>query len=268
MTSAASMLVVRRQEPPVEPRLRRLERWLGEQVRIEIQDCSLPISGRRYAIAIPDQASKDALFEAARRDPDKQMPHWAKIWPSGVALADIVVEYADQLAGQHILELGAGLGSTASAVLETDASLITADYSLLSLGLCRYNSLLNARRAPRSLRFNWRSPETPALLRSEATGGFRLILAADVLYEGRDVWPLLGLLDRLLAPDGALWLAEPARKTAQRFLDTAAVHGWQGTTRSVYGPWPDGTADRVNVHFLSRARLVDRSPADLGGWRI
>jgi len=248
--------------------MRRLERWLAQQVRIEFQDCPLPISGRRYSIAIPDQPSKDALFEAARRDPDKQMPHWAKIWPSGVALADVVVEHADELAGQRILELGAGLGSTAAAVLETDASLITADYSLLSLGLCRYNSLLNARRAPRSLRFNWRSPETPALLRSQATGGFRLILAADVLYEGRDVWPLLGILDRLLAPDGALWLAEPARKTAQRFLDTAAVHGWQGTTRSVYGPWPDGTTDRVNIHFLSRARLVDRPLADLGGWRI
>jgi len=255
---------------PVLPaeRIGRLKHWLDRQVTLEVEEVTLPISRRRYSIAKPDQASKDRLFAAARADPDRQMPHWAKAWASGVALADVVVQRAEELAGHDVLELGAGLGTTACAILETGASLITADYSVLSLAHCRYNTLVNARRAARALRFNWRAPETPALLGTQSRGGFRLILAADVLYEGRDVFPLLRLIERLLTPDGMLWLAEPHRKTAQRFMNTVVQHGWESDSRAVYGPWPDGTTDRVNVHFLRRATFLDRLPGALAGWRI
>lgn len=247
-------------------RARRLGTWLRRQVDIEVESVGLPISGRHYAIHKPDAPSKERLFAEARADPDKQMPHWAKTWASGVALADVVVERADELRGRRVLELGAGLGTTACAILEQGASLIAADYSLLALAFCRYNTLVNSGHAPRSLRFNWRAPTTPALLRAEESGGFRIILAAAVLYEGRDVWPLLTLIERLLPPTGMLWLAEPARKTAQRFLDTAAAAGWEIVSRSVYGPWPDGTTDRVNVHFVRRVTYMDPIPSSLGGW--
>ena len=75
------------------------------------------------------------------------------------------------------------------------------------------------------------------------------------------------VVERILAPDGMLWLAEPGRKTAQRFLNTAAALGWQGVSRTMNGPWPDGTTDTVNVHFLRRPTYVDQLTANLGGWR-
>ena len=98
--------------------------------------------------------------------------------------------------------------------------------------------------------------------------GFPLIIAGDVLYEGRDAEPLLNVIEQMLNDDGSLWLAEPVRKTAQRFLDSAASLGWEIDSRQVQAAWPDATDGPVNVHFLTRSRESDRPIADLGGFRI
>ena len=248
-------------------RARALEAYIVSEAEIEVEQVRLPLTGRVLEIRKPTEASRERMFEAARQDPDKQMPYWARIWPSGVALGDVALERRDELAGQRVLELGCGLGTTATALLESGAILTVSDYSPLPLAFCRLNALRNTGRGPRTLRFNWRSPDANELVRAEAGGGYPLILGADLLYEGRDVEPLLAIVERILAPDGMLWLAEPGRKTAQRFLNTAAGLGWQGVSRTMNGPWPDGTTDTVNVHFLRRPTYVDQLTANLGGWR-
>jgi len=251
-------------------REQRLARWIGRQVDLERLAVTLPISERHYAIERPVDASRERLFEAGRADPDRQMPYWAKVWPSGVALADVVVERAGQVKGARVLELGAGLGVTACAVLEVGGQLMTADYSALPLAICRLNTLANTGRAPRATSFNWRYPPevARAMAQPDFRGGFPLILAADVLYEGRDAIPLLHVIERLLTPDGQLWLAEPVRRTAQRFLDAAAELGWDIESRQVRAAWPDATDGPVNLHFLRRSREPDAVAGDLGGWRL
>ena len=248
-------------------RVRGLEAWLAEQVQLEVEQVVLPVSGERYGIRRPDQASRDRLFQEAHADPDKQMPHWVNIWPSGVALADAVLERRQEVVGRRVLELGCGLGVTAIAALRAGAMLVVSDYATLSLRNCRYNALLNAGRPPRLLRFNWREPSLPKPLQVDAGRRFPLILAADVLYEGRDVAPLLALIEGLLAPGGMLWLAEPGRRTAQRFLDIAAAAGWESDSTSANGPWPDGSTARIDMHFLRRPTYLDEVPSSLGGWR-
>jgi predicted nicotinamide N-methyase len=248
-------------------RLRELEAWLTSQVELVQQEVILPGSGNRYTVHLPSEASRDDLFAQARADPDKQMPHWAKVWASGVALADVIAERPDDVAGRRVLELGCGLGVTAMAAVAAGASLVVADYSDLPLACCRYNVLQNTGQSPRSLRFNWRNPDRESMTRAGSGSGFPLIMAADVLYESRDIRPLLSLVDQLLAPGGMFWLAEPGRRTAQRFLNTAAEFGWEGSGRQLPGPWPDGTTTPVNVFFLRRATLVDPLLVTLGGWR-
>ncbi|MEO6351297.1 MAG: hypothetical protein ABIP53_11660 [Candidatus Limnocylindrales bacterium] len=254
----------------LEPRPQRLAQWINRQATLERLKVTLPISQREYEIYRPDEASRDRLFEVGHADPDKQMPYWAKVWPSGVALADVVVERKEQVAGQHVLELGAGLGVTACTVLEYGGDLMTADYSALPLAHCRLNTVVNTGKAPRATCFNWRhdSEIVAATSQSEFSNGFPLIIAGDVLYEGRDAEPLLNVIDRLLVADGSLWLAEPVRRTAQRFLDSAATLGWDIESRQVTADWPDATNGPVNLHFLRRSTEPDRVVADLGGWRI
>ena len=86
-------------------------------------------------------------------------------------------------------------------------------------------------------------------------GGFPVVLAADVLYERRDVAPLLALVERIVAPDGLLWLAEPGRAVAGAFVETARAQGWAGSSDTHPGPWPDpkDAGVVVTVHQLRRS---------------
>jgi predicted nicotinamide N-methyase len=210
----------------------------------------LPATGRPLEILQPTDL--DRLLDRAADDPEQNLPYWAEIWPSGLALADAVLERPDLVAGRRVLELGSGLGLTAIAALAAGAELVAADYSPESLILCRYNALRNTGREPATLQLNWRQPDEASL---ELAGfGFPVVLAADVLYESRDVEPLLGLVTRLVAPGGFLWLAEPGRPPARRFLDTARSAGWTGPSTTHHGHWPDpkDVGVTVGIHRLLR----------------
>ena len=245
-----------------------LRSWLDSQIEIREELVSLPESGRSLRVYRPTPESRKRLFDQAHRSPDKQLPYWADVWPSGIALGDCVLRHAGQLAGMRVLEIGSGLGVTAATILEAGAELLAVDYTPLALGLCRYNALVNVGAAPRTLPVNWRALSRPALARLEAAGPFPIIMAADVLYESRDIEPLIELITRLLAPDGMLWLSEPGRKVAARFLDTLAVRGWRFTSRSTDGPWHGGQTDHVNIHFLRHRTETGLPYSTIGGWRV
>ena len=210
----------------------------------------LPGSGRVYAIARP--TDPDDLLDRAAADPEQNLPYWAEVWPSGVALADAITKEPETIRDKPVLEIGSGLGVTAVAAIQAGAEVVVADYARESLVLCRYNALRNAGREPETLRVNWRRPERSLLDR--VGGGFPIVLAADVLYEGRDVDPLLRLVAQLVAPGGLLWLAEPGRPVARRFLEAAGEVGWRGPTEVHHGPWPDPKDEGVivGVHQLRR----------------
>jgi predicted nicotinamide N-methyase len=152
-----------------------------------------------------------------------------------------------------VLELGSGLGITSIAALEAGAELVAADYSHDSLLLCRYNALRNAGQEPQTLQVNWRKPAHS--LFDQASDGFPVVLAADVLYEERDIEPLLELLTKLVSPNGMLWLAEPGRRVAQVFLELAEMAGWSRESETIDGPWPDPKDEEVvvGVHKLGHS---------------
>ncbi|HEX7102940.1 MAG TPA: methyltransferase domain-containing protein [Nitrolancea sp.] len=214
---------------------------------------SLPDSGQALQLVQP--VDFDALLEAAAGDPEQNLPYWAEIWPSGIALADELVAQPDMVRGQRVLEIGSGIGVTASVALMVGAELTVADYSPESLLLCRYNALVNSGREPETLQINWRDPSDE--LRTLAGSGFPVVLAADVLYESRDVEPLLDLVEWLVAPEGLLWLAEPGRNIAERFIEQATERGWRDTLSFHAGPWPDprDTNVAVTVHQLRRGEV-------------
>jgi predicted nicotinamide N-methyase len=233
-----------------ERRLTRLRTRLEERLVLKEVPVTIPRAGRTYTILAP--ADHDSLLDEAEADPEQNLPYWAEVWPSGIALADVALARAEELAGRPVLELGSGLGITAAAAIEAGAELLAADYSAISLSLCRYNTLRNAGQEPRTIEINWRDPAPELLDRADAIRGYPVILAADVLYETRDIAPLLAITARLLARDGLLWLAEPGREAARRFLTAAADLGWQRASEEHAGPWTDGTSVRVGLHVLRR----------------
>ena len=195
----------------------------------------------------------DRLIDDAAADPEQNLPYWAELWPSGVALAAKIARQPGIVRGRRVLELGCGLGVTAIAALRAGADLLVTDYSPEALALCALNALDQAGALPKTLRVNWRDPSSTL----RATGdAFPVVLAADVLYERRDVEPLLALVERVVAPGGELWLAEPGRPPAARFLEAMLAGGWIAESDQCSGPWPDAEDNRkgvvVTIHRLRR----------------
>lgn len=203
----------------------------------------LPWSERDYAITMP--AEFDSLLDQVVDDPEQNLPYWAEIWPSGLALADMIEQSPAPWRGLRVVELGCGLGLTAIAALRAGAVLSVVDYARAALDLCRRNCRANADSEPAALAMNWRNAEEVAML--VARGRYEVVLAADVLYERRDIEPLMRLLPRVLEPGGVVWLAEPGRPVAAEFLTGTELMGGQRRSLEHRGPWPDSSDDGVVV---------------------
>jgi hypothetical protein len=107
------------------------------------------------------------------------------------------------------------------------------------------NTRANADREPGCVQLNWRRPDDAFL--ALAGDGFPVVLASDILYEARDIEPLLALTARIVAPGGTLWLAEPGRPIAREFVARAVSGGWRSQQRIHAGPWPDSRDGPVVV---------------------
>ena len=242
--------------------------WLSGHIEIVRTPVTVPNDALQLSIAQPSATSREQLFEHAKATADQQLPYWADVWPSGLAMAALALERGIELCGRSVLEIGSGLGSTAAAVLSTGARLTAIDYSPLALALCRYNALRNVGTSPRTFPVNWRNPRRQVVERLQVSGPFPVIIAADVLYESRDIAPLINLIEMLLAPDGELWLSEPGRKVAARFLDTLASDHWRFTSTHVDYARPDGASDRIQIHTVRRDLAGTRLYGSIGGWRV
>lgn len=242
--------------PPEETESRRRELLAAFAAIGPLRQEQVILPGTVGAITVTRPVDFDRLLDNAAGDAEQNLPYWAEIWPSGVALAALIAGDPSSLAGKPVLEIGCGLGVTAVSALRAGADLLVTDYAPEALALCSLNCLREAGREPRAVRANWRDPESDSFPRRE--GGFPLVLAADVLYEIRDLEPLLSVTERAVAPGGELWLAEPGRVPATLFVETLAVRGWSDCQETCAGPWPDPEDNRkgvmVTIHRLCRSR--------------
>jgi predicted nicotinamide N-methyase len=217
----------------------------------KLVDAAVAIPGSDITVAVTRPADTDRLLDQIAADPEQNLPYWAEIWPSGIALAAAIVTHPERVRGRRVLELGCGVGITAAIALAHGARLTVTDYAAESLVLARLTCLRHTGREPeRAERVNWRDPASLRALTRE--GRYDVVLGADLLYEQRDVEPLLAALDPLLAPGGALWLAEPGRRPARAFLDILRARGWRAISARHDGPWPDSDDAGVIVetHWL------------------
>ena len=80
-------------------------------------------------------------------------------------------------------------------------------------------------------------------------GGFDLVLAADVLYERRNVPALAALIPALLVPGGEILLSDPRRQNTWAFLERMGGKGFRSSTEECLVP-SDGREVVVLVHRL------------------
>jgi predicted nicotinamide N-methyase len=164
-------------------------------------------------LALQRPAEPDALLSEEAFERDEFLPYWAELWPSGLALARAL---PTALSDTRVVELGCGLGIPALVAAARGADVLAIDWAEEAVALLRENAARNDLQL-RAETADWRAFD----------GAFDLVLAADVLYEARNVAPLLALLPRL-AP--RVLLAEPGRPYFGTFL-RGAEGSWTVTER-------------------------------------
>ena len=183
-------------------------------------------------IPFPDGASKlfrlvlptsiDALldhpatYEAFAQD--EYMPYWAELWPSALMLGRAIAQ-RPWPKGIQVLEVGCGLGLSGLVALSLDMDVIFSDYDAAALGFAARNAQLNGFTQFCILPLDWRCP--PVELQVP------LMLAADVIYEERNIEPLVQLMKKVLTPGGECWLCDPDRSHKQEFQMALTAHGFE-----------------------------------------
>lgn len=194
------------------------------------------LPGRQLLLLAP--RDRDALLSEEAFEQEEFLPYWADLWPSALALARVVARRP--LTGRRTIELGCGLGLPAITAAVAGGRVLATDWSPDSVAMTARNAERNGVVLETAL-FRWDA--APELLGPP----WPLVLASDVLYEARNVAPLLELLPRLTAARGEVWLADPGRAPAAGFLDAAS-----GRWRIDAIPH-DGPA-HVTVHRLRAAQ--------------
>jgi predicted nicotinamide N-methyase len=172
------------------------------------------VDGRKFLIDRPIDSDKlldhPAIQEANAAD--DYVPYWPEIWPAARMLAKAVLreEWAC-FNGRPLeaLEIGCGLGVAGVAALARGLGVIFSDYDRTALHFAAANARLNGFADFQTLALDWRHP--PADLKVP------VVLGADLLYEERNVDPIVSLIQRVLLPGGVCLLTDPDRNPSARF---------------------------------------------------
>lgn len=194
---------------------------------------AVALAGREVLLLRPRDS--EALLDEAAFAHEEFLPYWAELWPSALALARAVAGRA--LRGRRVVELGCGLGLPSIAAALAGGRVLATDWSPDAVAFTARNAARNGVELGTAV-VSWTDPA--ALL---ARGPFDLVLGSDLLYEARNVDPLLALLPRLVGERGEAWIADPGRRPAERFLADAAE-------RFAIASTPDPAGPRVHVHRL------------------
>ena len=133
----------------------------------------------RRPVSPEELIDEDAFAE------DEFLPYWAELWPASLALAEALPD----VAGLRVCELGCGLGVPSLVAASRGAEVTATDWAPEAIELLRENAARNGLALTAEVR-DWREPWDER---------FDLVLAADVLYEQRNVEPLLERLARACA---------------------------------------------------------------------
>jgi predicted nicotinamide N-methyase len=194
------------------------------------------LPGRELLLRAPRDG--DALLSEEAFEREEFLPYWAELWPSALALARVVARRP--LTGRRTIELGCGLGLPSIAAAAAGARVLATDWAPDAIAITAANAERNGVRLDATL-FRWDADPEPL------GPPWPLVLASDLLYERRNVAPLLALLPRLCAAAGEVWLADPGRAPAAGFLEAAAA-AWRIDAIPHDGP------EHVTVHRLRAQR--------------
>ena len=175
---------------------------------------------RQFRLVLP--TSIDVLLDhPATHDAfeqDEYMPYWAELWPSAMMLGRAIAQQTWP-ANMRALEVGCGLGLSGLVALALGMDVVFSDYDVAALDFAGRNARINGFDRFSLLPLDWRFPPDNLSV--------PLILAADVIYEERNIEPLVHLMSAVLSPEGECWLSDPDRPHKQSFQSALTAQGFR-----------------------------------------
>lgn len=220
--------------PPLEAVWRQLGPLTREKVIVE---------GRTFVLERPSESDRlldhPAVHTASRAD--DYMPYWADLWPAARMLAKVILRETWQ-PGQLALEMGCGLGLAGITALSQGLRIIFSDYDTSALHFAAVNARLNGFTDFETRQIDWRHP--PADLRVP------IIFAADLVYEVRNIAPIVQFIKAVLTPDGTCFLTDQDRLPAPVLRETLANECLPYTTQFVRAGEPGGRRSKGTLYRI------------------
>jgi predicted nicotinamide N-methyase len=204
------------------------------------------IEGRELIIYRPTQTDRllDLPYVTDAFAADEFLPYWADLWPAARMLAKAVLR-EPWPPGQEAIEIGCGLGLPGVAALARGLRVIFSDYDETALQFAADNALANGYTNFRSLLLDWRCP--PQELRVPA------LLASDLIYELRNVEPIVDFIKRVLIPGGVCLLTDQDRTPADALRDKLAAEKLAFTTEIMRAGEPGGRRVKGTLYRIRHA---------------
>jgi predicted nicotinamide N-methyase len=167
--------------------------------------------GAEKAIYIPAYEAVKAIYaDLLESDPATPFPYWAKVWPSAIALHNVLQKHPSLIRDKTVLELGAGVGLPALMIAGITKSIIISDYNSEAVELLRKNiehlELENAE----ALKLDWNAlPET---IHPE------VLILSDINYDPTQFETLTKLIEKFIHQGSTVILSTPQRIMASPFV--------------------------------------------------
>ena len=212
------------------------------------------IDDRTFLIDRPDESDRLLDHPAVRSAfaAEEYLPYWADLWPASRMLAKAILR-EEWAPGLEALEIGCGLGLPGIAALAKGLKVIFTDYDSTALRFAAGNARLNGFEQFRTLRLDWRHP--PADLKVP------VLLASDLIYEIRNVAPLVNLIKQLLQPDGICLMTDQDRVPSQVLRETLTTLGMSYITKIMHAGEPGGRRVKGTLYRIRHiAPISGESP--------
>ena len=199
------------------------------------------VEGRTFLIERPTDTA--ATLEPVGGAAGRYLPYWVDLWPAARMLAKWIVRQQWQ-AGTRALEVGCGLGLPGVAALSMGLRVTFGDCDSTALAFASRNARLNGLADFETLQMDWNDPPDVR---------FPLILASDLIYEERNVAPVVALVGRMLADDGVCLLTDQDRPPSAGLRRRLAEAGLAFTTRLLRAGEPCGRRAKGTLYRITRS---------------
>lgn len=180
----------------------------------------LQIAERSWSILHSDAVLSDAEEQAfLRGETAAKRPYGVVLWPATIALAHEVG--SRQLAGQRILELGAGTGLPGIVAAALGGRVVQTDRQRLVMHVCEQNAARNQITTIEHRLADWTAWDDVAQ--------YDLVLGSDILYAPELHPHLRRIFETNLAPHGTVLLSDPFRAASMGLLEAMEAEGWRVT---------------------------------------